>query len=360
MQHPDAHGSAEEGILAFAASFMENRGVPRPRELDAVPLPADGSRRAFFRIRPRHAPLSLIAVENPPTTSFFRRENVAYLEIGDHLRRRGVPVPEILDRDLDRGWFLVEDLGETRLQDAMSSGIGFGGLAEEVLEALFHMQTQGAVGFDPAWCCQTARYDRGLMRRYESDYFREAFLEGYLALDRVRDELEGPFEHLSAMASGADAGFFLHRDFQSRNIMAGDRKPGFVDWQGGRLGPLGYDLASFLIDPYLGLSEVEQKRLYTCYVDRLRDHDPTRVGRFEQTYPYLTLQRNLQVLGAFAFLSRVREKPFFEAFIPRAGRTLQRLLASLGDPRLRPLRDVVEETRGQWDRKRREVPPSGA
>ncbi|MCF8063004.1 MAG: phosphotransferase [Deltaproteobacteria bacterium] len=348
MQHSDAHRSPESSVLAFAATFLERRGVPRPREFDAVHVPADGSQRAFFRIRPRHAPISLIAVENPPFTPFFRRENIAYLEIGNHLRRRGVPVPELFDRDLDRGWFLMEDLGELRLQDALSSGSG--DLAGAVLEALFHMQTQGAVGFDPAWCCQTARYDRGLMRQYESDYFREAFLEGYLGLDRVRRELEGAFEHLAAVAFSADAGFFLHRDFQSRNILVGDRGPGFVDWQGGRLGPLGYDLASFLIDPYLGLSETEQKRLYTCYADRLRDHDPSLVGRFEQTYPYLAVQRNLQVLGAYAFLSRARRKHFFLAFIPPAARTLQRLLAGLGDPRLRPLQNVVEATRGLWDK----------
>jgi aminoglycoside/choline kinase family phosphotransferase len=348
---PSRHdGSFEGTVLAFAAAFLEKRGVPRPRELDAAPLPADGSRRVFFRIRPRHAPFSLIAVENPPTTPFFRRENVACLEIGNHLRQRGVPVPEILDREPARGWFLMEDLGEVRLQEALRRGNGPGDLALEVLSTLFHMQTEGAVGFDPAWCCQTARYDRDLMRRYESDYFRDAFLTRYLGLDRGWDELERPFEHLAWAASRAEDRFFLHRDFQSRNILVGDRGPGLVDWQGGRLGPLGYDLASFLIDPYTGFSEAEQARLYTAYLDRLRERDPGGVDRFEETYPYLAVQRNLQILGAFAFLSRVREKPFFEAFVPPAGRTLQRLLAGLDDPRLRPLRDAVEETRGRWDR----------
>jgi hypothetical protein len=360
MPHPEAHRPATRGVLAFAAKFLKDRGVPRPEEVDAFLLPADGSRRAFFRVRPRHASLSLIAVENPPTTPFFRRENAAYLEIGNHLRRRGVPVPRLLDRNLDRGWFLVEDLGETRLQEALTKD-GSGRLAEAVLESLFHMQTRGAVGFDPGWCCQTPRYDRGLMRQYESGYFREAFLEGYSGLDRAPRGLEDAFEHLAASASGAGADFFLHRDFQSRNILVGDRGPGFIDWQGGRLGPLGYDLASFLIDPYVDLSGTERNRLYTGYVERLRGHDPARVGRFEETYPYLAIQRNLQILGAFAFLSRVRGKPFFETFIPRAGRSLGRLLGELGDPRLLPIGEVLEETRDQWDRESFEgsAPPGG-
>jgi hypothetical protein len=186
------------------------------------------------------------------------------------------------------------------------------------------------------------------MRRYESDYFREAFLEGFLGLTPTPRGLEEAFEHLAAAASTADAGFFLHRDFQSRNILVMDRGAGFVDWQGGRLGPLGYDLASFLIDPYLDLFETDRERLYNGYVDRLRSYDPGLVGRFEETYPYLAVQRNLQILGAFAFLTRVRNKPFFRAFIPRAGKRLVRLLSDLKEPRLRILTEVLEETRSRW------------
>jgi aminoglycoside/choline kinase family phosphotransferase len=52
------------------------------------------------------------------------------------------------------------------------------------------------------------------------------------------------------------------------------------------------------------------------------------------TFPYLAIQRNLQVLGAFSFLSMVKGKPFFEQFIPRACRTLYSQLKELGDKRL--------------------------
>lgn len=349
MPIPSANRPPEQGLLVFAGHALQRRGHAPDPDLYAEPVPADGSQRVFFRIRSRAASRSWIAVENPPTTPFFRRENLAYLHIGRHLRGRGAPVPEMLSWDLERGWFLLEDLGEVRLHDGWDDLDDPLGRAEAVLSALFHMQVHGVRGFDPAWCCQTRRYGRALMRRYESNYFRDAFLREFLGLDRSWAFLEGPFEHLAASASRAGARFFLHRDFQSRNILIRDQGPGFVDWQGGRLGPLGYDLASFLIDPYLGLSKAARDRLYRFYLGLLRDHDPSSTGRFEETFPYLALQRNLQILGAFAFLSRVRGKPFFQAFVPPAAGSLLDRLETLGDPQLRPLHQVVEDARDRWE-----------
>ncbi len=341
--------SSEQALLAFAARSLQRRGLSPDPGIQADPVPADGSRRAFFRIRSRATSRTWIAVGNPPTTPFFRQENLAYLHIGRHLRQRGVPVPEMLSWDLEQGWFLMEDLGAFRLHDRWDDLEDPLGRAEAVLSALFHMQVHGVRGFDPAWCCQTRRYDRELMRQYESNYFRDAFLREYLGLNRSWTFLEGPFEHLAASASRAGARFFLHRDFQSRNILLGDQGPGFVDWQGGRLGPLGYDLASFLIDPYLSLPRATRDRLYRFYLGLLRDHDPSSTALFEETFPYLALQRNLQILGAFAFLSRVRAKPFFESFVPPAAGSLLDRLETLEDPQLRPLHQVVEDARGQWE-----------
>jgi aminoglycoside/choline kinase family phosphotransferase len=336
-------------LYAFAAGFLKEQGLPPPPESDVAAVPADGSQRLFFRFRAREGNRSIIAMENPPATPFARRENAAYLQIGRHLKARGAPVPEIHRWDLARGWFIVEDLGDTRLQDAAANPETVGPLYERVLQGLFRMQTQGARGFDTAWCCQTERYDRGLMRQYESDYFREAFLGRYLGWTGPKSELDRAFDHLAARASRAGAGFFLHRDFQSRNILVTDDRIGFVDWQGGRLGPLGYDLASLLNDPYVHLSPPERKRLYWIYLDLLRDLDPSWCDPFEETYPYLALQRNLQILGAFAFLSVVREKPFFETHIPSAIHTLEAGLSRLGDPKLRPLSILIKSLPRPWN-----------
>jgi len=150
------------------------------------------------------------------------------------------------------------------------------------------------------------------------------------------------------VASKAENHFLLHRDFQSRNIIISDSGPsglriGIIDWQGARLGPLGYDLASLLIDPYTRLSSHQRAHIYHVYVQLLAGSRPQRVSSLERHYPYLAIQRNLQILGAFAFLSRVRGKVHFEAYLRPALESLARLLEELADPDLKTLRDVVKD-----------------
>ena len=331
-----------DAFSAFLAAFFEDHAGAGPA-FTATPLAPDGSQRTFLRVAAEGGSPSVIAVKNPPLSRAARRENRAYLEIGRHLRGAGAPVPEMYRWSLENGWFLIEDLGDRKLQEAASDPEKRIPLYERVLKSLYAMQTRGADGFDTSWCCQTARYDRDVMRGLESDYFRDAFLGRYLGLDPEAFALDACFDHLAGMASRAGAAYFLHRDFQSRNLMIQGDDIGVVDWQGGRLGPQGYDLASLLIDPYVNLEPGERHHLYRTYRGMLEAHQPGEVARFEDTYPYLAIQRNLQILGAFAFLSRVRGKPFFETFIAPAMSSLESLLADLGNARLSPLAALVRD-----------------
>ena len=123
-------------------------------------------------------------------------------------------------------------------------------------------------------------------------------------------------------------------------MIAGNRI-GILDWQGGRLGPLGYDLASLVIDPYTQLPVPEKEELYETYLQMLRRERPHRLPAFRQSFPYLAIQRNLQILGAFSFLSKVREKTYFEGYIPGALKSLRDLLERVNDRHLSSLKDLV-------------------
>jgi len=233
-------------------------------------------------------------------------------------------------------------MGETSLQETCKGQTEKKQLYERVVEILLRLQTHGAEGFDPGWTCQTERYDRLVMRKYESDYFRDAFLVKYLGLKKDWPELERPFKHLAETSAKAQSVFFLHRDFQSRNIMIDGSRIGILDWQGARIGPLAYDLASLLIDPYVDLSPHEQEHVHSAYLRMLREHHSECEEPLERYFPYIAIQRNLQILGAFSFLSRTRGKTYFEAFIPRALDSLIRLIRDLGDSSLVPLLEVAE------------------
>ena len=281
-------------------------------------------------------------MQNAPVNPDSVRENRSYLLIGKHLLDRSVPVPRIYRADPDAGFFIMEDLGDRNLQES-SREEDPAPLYREALRTLLHMQTAGSEGFNPEWTYQTERYDRGVMRRNEAHYFRDAFLCRYLGLKSEWPELEISFDAIAEAASRAPNHFFLHRDFQSRNIMLLNGRIGIIDWQGGRLGPLGYDAASLLIDPYTDLTDEQRAEYYGFYLNLVRDREPDLAGSLEDSYPYLALQRNLQILGAFAFLSKVAGKPHFESYIPKALKSLKALLAGVGRPELAPLRDVVAE-----------------
>lgn len=340
MNHPQNSSSPGEKFKTFIRLFLNEQGSA-PAGFELQDVPADGSRRKFWRILPHSSDRTFIAVVNEPVDAPAARENLAYLMIGRHLQKKGLPLPKIHASDIEKGWFVVEDFGSLNLQDAAASESDRPALYERAVEVLFRLQIEGAGGFDPSWTCQTEKYDKTVMRRYEADYFKDAFLCTYLGMQKARPELESALDHLAAKASLGGARFFLHRDFQSRNIMVRGEKIGILDWQGGRLGPPGYDLASLLIDPYAGLSRQEKSLMYQKYLGLFAERFPEEVDSFHTSYPYLALQRNLQILGAFSFLSRVGKKKQFEKYIPPALASLEALLLDLEDEKLSALSRLV-------------------
>ena len=330
-----------KGMRDFIKQFLCDSGLGEKGFLSQS-IPGDGSKRVFWRIVLPMAQVNLIAMENKPVDDFSNRENFSYLRIGNHLFKKGIPVPQIYRSDLIHGWFIMEDMGSTSLQAAYLQEKDPVLLYERVVELLLRLQLEGARGFETAWTCQTEKYDRFVMRRKESDYFRDAFLSQYLGLGKDWRELEHPFDYLAETSAKAENRFLLHRDFQSRNIMICGSKIGILDWQGARLGPLAYDLASLLIDPYTSLSPHQRDGIYHAYVHLLKQAHPGWVESFQRYFPYLAIQRNLQILGAFSFLSKARGKTYFEVYIPPALRSLVNLLEELGDSNLTTLLDVVK------------------
>lgn len=341
VSESDHRDEIDVGMKSFVDSFLEENDVPTKASQWRA-IPADGSMRLFWRISCPGSNTRFIAMENSPETPFKKRENLAYLKIGKHLFTKGFPVPEIFRSDLTTGRFILEDMGEISLQERVARDKEKIPLYKKIVEILIRLQMEGAEGFNMAWTCQTERYDRSVMRRYESDYFREAFLCDYRGLKKDWSQLEISFDYLAETASRAGSQFFLHRDFQSRNIIISNGKIGILDWQGGRLGPRAYDLASLLIDPYTALTVRERGQILRYYLDLLQDSDPKGIEPFQKSFPYLAIQRNLQILGAFSYLTRVKKKANFEPYLSPALKSLHGLLNDLKDPHLSTLRDLVQ------------------
>ena len=295
-----------------------------------TPLTPDGSLRRFCRIHHEDS-RTAVAIAPPPDDTVGMKEAVSGWHIGRHLFVSGAPVPELYGFEEESGLLVCEDLGELRLHDVVQEkGIDSEQvirLYRQAVSELARMQVRGSEGFDPAWCWDTPRYDRALMLERESGYFHRALCRDFLRLEIDKEKIAKEFHALADKASQAEASFFLHRDFQSRNIMIQQDRVRFIDYQAGRLGPLAYDLASLLIDPYTALPFPLQEELLEQYLDTLTGLLPYDRTRFRQEYLLLALQRNLQILGAFAFLSQQRGKPFFRQYLSPALGSLQGLLA---------------------------------
>jgi aminoglycoside/choline kinase family phosphotransferase len=292
-------------------------------------LVPDGSSRRFFQLQ-GPGKKAIIAILPPEHDERGMAEAGAFYRIGRHFQQCGVPSPEIHAFDAASGLVLCEDLGDRRLYEQVAEGQGTArtlAYYEQTVRHLARMQVRAAEGFDPAWCWDTARYDRQLMQERESGYFLRACCVDLLGLDFDREAVAAECAQLADEAAQAPADFFLHRDFQCRNIMVQAERVRFIDFQGGRLGPLAYDLASLLLDPYAALPTPLQQHLTAVYLEALREEITYPPDQFRREYVFLALQRNLQILGAFAFLSQVRQKPFFAQFLRPALASLSGLLA---------------------------------
>jgi aminoglycoside/choline kinase family phosphotransferase len=316
-------------------------------------LSPDGSLRRFCRIIGKDGS-RVIAVAPPAGDTAGLREAVAGWEIGRHLFAGGVPVPELYGFDEQSGLLVCEDLGDVQLHElVVKSGCSselIVDLYRQVVVELARMQVRGRKNFDCSWCWDTACYDRKLMLERESGYFFQALCCDMLQLPVERQEIEREFIGLANRAQQADASFFLHRDFQSRNIMVQQGRVRFIDFQGGRLGPAAYDLSSLLIDPYAALPERLQDDLLDLYLDEFTTLTPYDRQQFKDEYQVLALQRNLQILGAFAFLSNQRSKPFFLQYIKPSLRSLQTLLAKASPDEYPCLQALTEQCLSEIDK----------
>lgn len=316
----------EHSALAAWARAVWPGGDPGP--LGAEPITPDGSARQFLRLT---APdLSLVAMANPDNPP----ENRAWLGLARHLGDLGLPVAQVVALDPEGGRFLMEDLGRTSLQQAALALEGepetLLRLYEPVLAMLALMQASAGHDLDTSLCFDGPRLDGQFLFAREAGYFLTQFVTGAcgLAPETWPANLLDELRELSRLAGRARPDGFVHRDFQSRNIIHQDGRVGLVDFQGGRLGPAQYDLASLVNDPYVDLPWELRQRLLERYLAIRAPLGGLDPARFRAGWPYVALSRIMQALGAYAFLSREKGKTHFAAYAAPALATLRRLAAA--------------------------------
>ena len=314
-------GVSPDPAVAWAGTILNEK-------VEAEPLAGDGGGRRYFRLRGRE----LVVLSGPDPA-----ENLAWLRIGRHLWFQGLPLPRIYDYDLDRGFFLLEDLGDERLADPPDKTDHYPEAAR--LLARFHLK--GAEGFNPAWGHQTKAYDARMATEQEINYYLNSLIAGYLGLGRPSGLGEEARRLGRLAAPGPAERVLMHRDYQGRNLMLKAGRIHIIDWQGARPGPAAYDLASLIEEtPYVPLSEERKAETVAAYI-RARGTGAWR-KTFKRELAILSAVRMMQALGAYGkFVLAGKSK--FESYISPL---LRRLAEQMGHPALAGfprLRRVTEE-----------------
>ena len=213
---------------------------------------------------------------------------------------------------------------------------------QNIIIDLIKLSTRGIKGFDLAWTYQTPIYNQDVILEKECAYFVDAFLRTYLGMAKTFADFEHEFTFIADKAIEFSVPGFMHRDVQSRNIMIKNNRFYFIDFQGGRPGPIQYDFASLLIDPYVALPYAIQNQLLEYTMSKMSTEMDIDPQHFLLGYTYCALSRNLQILGAFGYLSCVKGKKSFEKYIPRAIETLMHMLNGFKDDKFPKLTSTLK------------------
>ena len=273
-------------------------------------LGSRGSERVFFRDGGR-----IIVMYDDGN----RDENGKYAGHTRWLKERGIPVPEIL---FDR-------------PDIKTLAMGFAGVEKKmslvdyakVVETLVKFNALGSEkelpDLLPPFDDETWEWERMLFEKY--------CLKAYFGMempDAVRKELEGVAEKLESEPKA-----LVHRDFQSTNVLWKNGELCFIDFQGMRLGPAAYDLASLVYDPYVEFSEKDRAALIALYAKTAKREE------FVKITPFAAVQRLCQCLGAYGRLASVGQPQFRKHVVP----ALQNLLAAADEAGLDAVGALAED-----------------
>lgn len=299
--------------------------------VDIKLLPASGSSRAYYRISTENG--SYIATYNSNI-----EENIAFLDFSKHFEDAGLPVPKIISVNDEKDCYIQSDLGDISLFNYVQNCIKNNSYDPSTIELykqsitnLVDFQIKGNENLDYSVAFPCPSFDR-ISVIDDLNYFKYYFLKVNDEINFNESRLNADFQRIADFIMKAPADFFMYRDFQSRNIMIKDNKTYFIDYQGGRKGPLQYDIISLLYQVKAQLPNELRNELLYHYKNALSEYVNIEEIEFDKYYNAFILLRLLQVLGAYGFRGLIQKKQHFIESIPFALKELILLKDNLNFP----------------------------
>lgn len=294
--------------------------------LEIQPIAASGSSRKYFRIFTEKG--SLVG-----TYSNNIKENEAFLAFCQHFHELKLNVPDVYAVNEKKNCYLQSDFGDDNLfahvqrvqvPEPVERTTFANTFSENVIQlykmALSHLvkfQCVGHQGLDYEKAYPTPCFDRQAILD-DLNYFKYYFVKPHEEIDFHETRLNRDFNAFADFISQAPCNFFMYRDFQSRNIMVKDNDLYFIDFQGGRKGPVNYDVVSLLYQVKAQIPQSIRDELVHYYKEVLSQYVSPEEAKFDVYQPYFVYLRLLQVLGAYGFRGLIQKKSHFIESIPYA------------------------------------------
>jgi aminoglycoside/choline kinase family phosphotransferase len=326
---------------AFAAS-----------ELSAIPMPGGASTRRYFRVAlPNDKSAVAMFVPDGAAAEEIQKSHAGtrwpFLEVRELLAERGVDVPTVLAEDTERGWLIIEDLGDDTLANWLLRNPGDKPslYTKAVTDLARAQRSLAALPEGSVVASRTFDFD---LLRWEIEHFREWGLVGrgkpLAAADDAR--FTALADRLARRVASLPQGF-VHRDYQSRNLMVVDDRLVWLDFQDALLGPRVYDLVALLNDSYQEFERSFVEARLAEYAEAARLPASDRAQLVEE-FDLVTVQRKLKDAGRFVFIDKKKGNPSFLRFVTPTIKKVGAALARLAprDPEMAELRAILERALG--------------
>jgi len=284
---------------AAAAWAADSLGLERVR---LKPVSGDASFRRYFRFNDGNR--SIILMDAPPE----KEDSAPFVDIANRLRSAGLQAPEILRFDLEQGFGLLEDFGDTLYKELLSEDS-----VNMLFPALFELLNGMASDVDtdglPAYSADALLQELDLFKTWYLELHRKRPLRGNEAT-----AWENVCQLLVDLALEQPQ-VFVHKDFHSCNLLQTEGGPGIIDFQDGVRGPISYDFVSLVWDRYIAW---DRERL-ECWMEDIHSILPVNCTSREwvRYCDWMGLQRNLKIVGIFARLKHRDGKEGYVEMIPR-------------------------------------------
>ena len=335
----------DELVQAVVPTALE---ITKGKSAEVVTMTGDASSRRYHRVSVTGgSPKSLVVMELPddPLKSEEASKGhsgpteLPFINVHRYLAKGGVAVPNIYKDDTGKGFLYLEDLGDVTLEAVVLNAKP--AVRREhyqiAIDDLISLQRYAAGSPDPGCIAFGRGFDYDLLL-WELHHFKEWLLEadrGAKLTPAENDTVESSFQSIARVLADQPRGF-VHRDYQSRNLMVQKKTLRVIDFQDALMGTQVYDLVALLRDSYVELEPELLDELLAFYAERLGIED--RAG-FRRLFDLQTTQRKLKDSGRFIFIDRVKKNPKFLPSIPASLRYVRDALAR--QPELLGLRSVL-------------------